>query len=146
VLSHDSAALLWGLPLLGQPATVHVIHSTNPHASSPPDVVRHVVALAPDDVTVRAGQIVTTLERTAVDCAASLGAAGGLVVMDAALHGGAVARPGGVRRRGEVRGTRGRRRRGPAREATSGRHRGDRMCAVRSRHQQQRPGMRRRSA
>jgi very-short-patch-repair endonuclease len=89
VLSHTSAALLWGLPLLGGSSTVHVIQVTNPRAALPDDVVRHVGALPPDDVTLRAGQQVTTLERTAIDCAMGLGPADGLVVLDAALHRGA---------------------------------------------------------
>ena len=68
---------------------IHVIQSTNPNAALPRDVVRHVTALRPDEVTVRAGRLVTTLERTAVDCATALGPAGGLVVLDAVLHHGA---------------------------------------------------------
>lgn len=89
VVSHVSAALLWGLPLLVEPPAVHVIQSTHPRASLASDVIRHVMALPPDEVAVRAGQPVTTLERTAVDCAMTLGPAGGLIVMDAALHRGA---------------------------------------------------------
>jgi hypothetical protein len=89
VISHVSAALLWGLPLLDQPSAVHVIHSSNHRAALPPDVVRHVAALGPDEIALRGGHRVTTLVRTAVDCAMTLGPAGGLVVMDAALHVGA---------------------------------------------------------
>ena len=89
VVSHASAALLWGLPVLRRPAAVHVVQSTNPNSALPRDVVRHVTALTPDDVVVRGGRQVTTLERTAADCAMTLGPAGGLVVLDAALHQGA---------------------------------------------------------
>jgi very-short-patch-repair endonuclease len=89
VASHTTAALLWGLPLVRPPAAVHLIQAFNPNGSLPRDVVRHVAALRPEDVVVRAGQPVTTLERTAVDCATTLGPDGGLVVVDAALHQGA---------------------------------------------------------
>jgi very-short-patch-repair endonuclease len=89
VLSHESAALLWGLPVLMQPTRTHVIQRSRPTSRGAPDVIRHVTDVPEDQRTVHRGHPVTTLERTVVDCAMTLGAHGGLVVADAALHGGA---------------------------------------------------------
>lgn len=88
-LSHASAALLWGLPLLTPPPRVHVTQPWSANSETSRAVVRHTDALAADERTELAGLPVTTLERTAVDCAMTLGPAGGLVVLDAALHLGA---------------------------------------------------------
>ncbi|WP_225752725.1 hypothetical protein [Actinotalea sp. Marseille-Q4924] len=89
VISHASAALLWGLPLLRPVGAVHLTQGWSPNGRVSRTVVRHTGPLADDERTVRAGVDVTGLERTAVDCAMTLGPAGGLVVMDAALHRGA---------------------------------------------------------
>ena len=89
VLSHESAALLWGLPVLMQPTRTHVIQRSRPTSRGAPDVIRHVTDVPEDQRTVHRGHPVTTLERTVVDCAMTLGAHGGLVVADAALHVGA---------------------------------------------------------
>lgn len=89
VLSHSSAALLWGLPLLTAHDRVHVVGRWSGNARTSPDVVRHLLRLDADDVVVRAGLRTTSLVRTVVDCATTLEAAGGLVVADAALAVGA---------------------------------------------------------
>ncbi|GGC06731.1 hypothetical protein GCM10010972_19980 [Cellulomonas carbonis] len=91
VLSHTTAALMWGLPLPGDPGPTHVIRPTTVSGSHADDVVRHLVRLAPDEVTTVAGMPVTTLARTAVDCAATLPAGHGLVVVDAARRSGVTA-------------------------------------------------------
>lgn len=88
-LSHASAALVWGLPLLTPPAQVHVTQPWSGNSETSPAVARHTNPLSPEERTERLGLTVTTLERTAVDCAMTLGPAGGLVVVDAALHRGA---------------------------------------------------------
>lgn len=85
VLSHESAAMLWGLPLLGAPDRTHVIGTGNPSAEAS-DVVRHVHQLPDQQRTIHLGHAVTTLERTVTDCAMALSAHAGLVVADAALH------------------------------------------------------------
>ena len=88
VVSHESAALLWGLPVLRVPGRTHVLQQAPSRAGCSPDVVRHVQQLAASDRTTRFGRDVTTLERTVVDCATSCPPAAGLVVADAALHRG----------------------------------------------------------
>ncbi|QCB94820.1 hypothetical protein [Cellulomonas shaoxiangyii] len=105
LLMGESAALVWGLPLPRVPARTHVAQVTRPGDSSAADVARHVVHVPPEQRTVHHGLHVTTLERTAFDCAAALDPYAGLVVADAALHVGAdreailamVARAGGHR-------------------------------------------------
>jgi len=87
VLGHESAALLWGLPLLGNPDQTMMFAATKPTGRSV-DVVRHVHRLPPAHTTIRLGHPVTTLERTVVDCAMTLGGRAGLMVADAALHAG----------------------------------------------------------
>lgn len=89
VVSHTSAAALWGLPLLRPSPTTHVTQSWLPNRRNGAGIVRHVTRLGDGETTVRHGHPVTTLERTAVDCAMTLGLRGGLVVVDAALHVGA---------------------------------------------------------
>lgn len=88
VISHASAALAWGLPLPRPPRRAHVTGTTHQTGRSP-DVVRHVRALDPDDVVLVHGHPVTSLERTVVDCATTLGPLAGLMVADAALRAGA---------------------------------------------------------
>lgn len=87
--SHESAALLWGLPLWITPRTTHVIQQYRVSAHGDPTVTHHLMACPPAELTVRHGLPVTTLERTVVDCAASLSPLDGLVVADAALRAGA---------------------------------------------------------
>lgn len=89
VFSHDSAALLWGLPLLRVPSVAHVVQASSPHVRCSPDLVRHVGTLPPDQRTTRLGVLTTTLERTLVDAATTGQVAAALVVADAALHRGA---------------------------------------------------------
>ncbi len=89
VVSHASAALVWGLPLLTIPSTTHVIQTVKPASDGAEDVVRHTHRLPEEHRTVRHGIRVTTLERTLVDCATLLPPLGGLVVVDAGLHIGA---------------------------------------------------------
>ena len=89
VVSHTSAALLWGLPTLRTPAVTHVVQPFRARAGARTDLMRHRCELAPDDVVLLHGIRVTSLERTVVDCATSEPVRGGVVVADAALHRGA---------------------------------------------------------
>ena len=84
-VSHESAALVWGLPLVGDGSTVHVTQSTSPRRASG-DVRRHRHRLGEGDVVVLDGVRVTSLARTVADCAASLPAREGLAIADAALR------------------------------------------------------------
>jgi hypothetical protein len=89
VVSHESAALLWDLPLLTPPGRTHIVQHSKPTGRGASDVVRHVIDVPEDQRAIQRGHSVTTLERTVVDCAMTLGPHGGLVVADAALHAGA---------------------------------------------------------
>ena len=53
VVSHESAALLWGLPVLRVPVRTHVLQQAPSRAGCSPDVVRHVQQLAASDRTTR---------------------------------------------------------------------------------------------
>jgi very-short-patch-repair endonuclease len=88
VFSHESAALLWGLPLWNRPSTVHVVQRHVPGERRAQDVARHRVALDLADVVVLGGRRVTSRERTVVDCVRSLPPREGLVLADAALRAG----------------------------------------------------------
>jgi len=89
VVSHSSAALVWGLPVFRSPDRTHVVQTSRRAGNTAPDVARHLRDA--DDVAAveRHGVRVTTLARTVVDCAQTLGARGGLVVADAAFAAGA---------------------------------------------------------
>jgi len=89
VVSHASAALLHGLPVVGPLAQVHLVQAFSCGARDADDVRRHLLELPDSQVTRRHGLLVTTLERTLVDCAMALPRRRGLVIADAALHVGA---------------------------------------------------------
>ncbi|WP_182112363.1 MULTISPECIES: hypothetical protein [unclassified Actinotalea] len=89
VLSHTSAALLWGLPTLRTPTVTHVVQPFSARSTASPDVVRRRRTLTAEDVVVLQGLRTTSLERTVVDCAMTEPVRGGVVVADAALHRGA---------------------------------------------------------
>ncbi len=108
LLLRESAALVWGLPLVAVPAVTHAASASNPTSRGARDVARHVVDVPEEHTTEHRGHRVTTLERTAVDCAAALPPYAALVVADAALHVGAdrdamLALLGGARGRRGVR-------------------------------------------
>ncbi|MET0787778.1 MAG: hypothetical protein ABWY33_00930 [Cellulomonas sp.] len=87
--SHESAALLWGLPLWKVPTTTHLLREHRASAHADPLVTHHVGLPVARDCTVLHGIPVTSLERTLVDCASTLPPLQGLVVADAALRVGA---------------------------------------------------------
>lgn len=84
--SHESAALLWGLPLWRSPETTHVLHEHRASSDSDPLVTRHWGAPSDDERTVIRGMPVTSLERTVIDCVTTLPPLQGLVVADAAAR------------------------------------------------------------
>lgn len=87
--SHETAALLWGLPAPGADHETHLTQRTRPGANHADDVNRHVAELPDEHLTMIAGLPATTLERTAADCAAHYPGARALVVVDAAARAGA---------------------------------------------------------
>lgn len=89
VVSHQSAALLWGLPMVDRGAQVHIIQRSAAHRRGAADVVRHEHELSDGEVVDLAGVRVTSLERTMTDCALSLRPSAALVVCDAGLRRGA---------------------------------------------------------
>ena len=93
-LSHETAALLWGCWTWRLGRLVHVTQLANPSVrrDSDPTTRRHWTALPERDRHDLDGVPVTSLERTAVDCARSLRPASALVVADSALRLGAEVR------------------------------------------------------
>lgn len=86
--SHESAALLHGLPLWLRSSVSHVYQHSAPSSRRDPRVIRHRPMPSPDDITVVRGLPATTLSRSVWDCLTSMRPVGGLVVVDAALRAG----------------------------------------------------------
>jgi very-short-patch-repair endonuclease len=86
VLSHLSAAVDLGLPVLVRPSQVDVTLGRTATRRKEPGVVLHHVALAPEDLRSRT----TSALRTVLDCAATLPFREGLAVADSALRLGCV--------------------------------------------------------
>ncbi len=90
VVSHQSAAILLGLPYAGQPPNrVHVTRLTGSNGRSRGCLTVHKALLSPDEITDVGGVPVTTLARTAVDLARDSSYEWGVIAMDAALRLGA---------------------------------------------------------
>ncbi len=86
VISHESAAVLWGIDVLAKPTRHHVTLGRQRTSSTSVLVVTHWADLVPADVCDR----VTTPLRTVLDCARTLPFAAALVVADSALRTGLV--------------------------------------------------------
>ncbi|MCL2424478.1 MAG: hypothetical protein FWD11_11415 [Micrococcales bacterium] len=87
--SHESAALLWGLPVLSVPDVTHLRQATRPSSHRDRAVRRYVGAVPAEHQAVVGGIPVTDLTLTMVDCARWLSGCAALVVADAALAAGA---------------------------------------------------------
>lgn len=87
--SHESAALVWGLPLWRVPEVTHVRQHCRPGTGRDRSIARHSGTVDEDHLTIVGRLPVTDLELTMVDCARSLSPLAGLVVADAALRAGA---------------------------------------------------------
>ncbi|MCW4385871.1 hypothetical protein OH146_08800 [Salinibacterium sp. SYSU T00001] len=86
VFAHQSAAVLWRMPLLGPPPSrAHVSVPPQAGGRSNQSLVRHASSRAFDPVEVD-GLLTTPLARTAVDLAAALPFDAAVVVADAALR------------------------------------------------------------
>ncbi|MGY1601064.1 hypothetical protein [Geodermatophilus sp. SYSU D00815] len=87
VVSHQSAAVLHGLPLWGvRLDRVHVTRRPPAWNDTSPVLVAHVARLRDDEVREVDGVAVTSVVRTALDLARSLPHEAAVVVLDAALH------------------------------------------------------------
>lgn len=87
VLSHDSAAALHGLPLLGAvPRPVHVVNDRSDGGASRRGVRGHVLRLDREDVVCVDGVAVTSMRRTLIDIAATSSAHSAVAMLDHALH------------------------------------------------------------
>jgi hypothetical protein len=85
VVSHESAAVVHGLPLYRRnPARVHLTTDAPRRIASGPDVFRHVCPLPPEDVTVVRGVTCTSLARTVFDTSRSLPLEAAVSIADAA--------------------------------------------------------------
>jgi len=97
VFSHLSAALLWGLPVVGPlPAVPHVLAPVANGGRSKTGIVRHCVGV-PERVEVLDGVKVADLSRTVLDCVTSAGLDVALPIADAALVSAGFVAPGGDR-------------------------------------------------
>lgn len=87
VLSHHSAAVLWALPMLiGWPSEVHLLTERATGGRSDPGIRRHALGVDARDVTTVDGLLVTTIERTVVDLAATLDLKSAVALVDRALY------------------------------------------------------------
>jgi hypothetical protein len=85
VMSHSSAAVLWGLPLYGIRCTrVHLTCALPSRISSGPDVMRHLAPLPESDLALRDGIRCTSLSRTVFDLVRTLPLEAAVAVADAA--------------------------------------------------------------
>ncbi len=85
VMSHTSAAVLWGLPLYRvAPRRVHITMTRPRRNSSSPDILRHTAALPDGDVVRRGGVLCTSLGRTVIDLARLLPTDAAVALADAA--------------------------------------------------------------
>lgn len=88
--SHGTAARLHGLCLWQVEPFIHLTQSFKSSSSKgPADVRRHFRGLAAHELTMVRSLPVTTLERTVIDCAASLGYRQALIIADHAARLGA---------------------------------------------------------
>lgn len=85
VASHESAGVVWGLPLYRyRPTRVHLTTPSPARISSGVDVMRHVAPLPHADIVVRNGIRCTSLERTVFDIVRTLSPEASVVCADAA--------------------------------------------------------------
>ncbi|WEK60625.1 MAG: hypothetical protein P0Y60_15170 [Candidatus Microbacterium colombiense] len=85
VMSHSSAAVLWGLPLYGIRCTrVHITCTGPSRISSGTDVMRHLAPLPDSDLALRDGIRCTSLSRTVFDLIRTRPLEAAVAVADAA--------------------------------------------------------------
>lgn len=87
--SHESAALLQGLPLWRIPRRTHLTVRTYASTRHSRDVFHHMGHIDAEDAVLLAGLPATSLERTVFDCACTMPPVDALVIADAAVRLGA---------------------------------------------------------
>jgi hypothetical protein len=93
VVSHRSAAALWGFPDLDpDDGRLHVVDPTRSTTHTGPGVVRHAARLGEDEVLVHDGVAMTSARRTVLDVLRTSSFEHGVVVLDHALRRELVAR------------------------------------------------------
>lgn len=89
VLSHHSAAAMWGIPIIGQwPKVVHVLTTVSAGTRSENGFRRHGVDISDDEIVERDGIRFTGLERTLIDLAKETSFASAVTSIDWALASG----------------------------------------------------------
>lgn len=88
-VSHQSAALVWGLPTWHLPSTVHLLHPVRRSSRSATDITWHHSPSGESRAARFSGLRVTELEQTVVDCLTTTAPLDAVVVTDAALDRGA---------------------------------------------------------
>ena len=89
VMSHASAAVMHGLPILGTPSTtVHVTYNRKSGGSNRLRLHTHVAPLSDEGSTIIGEVPVTSVARTVLDCACTFDFAAAVAVADNALHRG----------------------------------------------------------
>lgn len=86
VFSHVSAAILWGIPVVGRLDGVHVMAAGKVGRRTGSGVVWHNHRLADENVVELHGFLVTSLERTLFDIAATRGPAAALAALDVGVR------------------------------------------------------------
>jgi hypothetical protein len=87
VLSHQSAAAIWGIPVLGDSrGLVHVLTTVAAGTRTENGFRRHAADIAEDDVVERDGVRVTSLHRTLIDLARDMPFASAVVSLDWSLR------------------------------------------------------------
>jgi len=84
VVSHLTAAMLWGLPIVERSTDVHISGSFSSHHNIGGQI-RHAASIPPTQRALVDGLVVTSLERTVVDCLRMVNPKLGIQLADHAL-------------------------------------------------------------
>ena len=94
VLSHRSAAVVWGIPIIGQlPQLVDVLASESAGSRTEGSFRRHATRHLDSDIEVMQGVAITSLRRTIVDLALTLPFAAAVAAVDWAIRPGTAQAP-----------------------------------------------------
>lgn len=91
VLSHETAAIAWGLPVDSDAlARVHITSQSLGHGHHDPDVYESNTPLASHDIGVHEGLLITNVARTVIDIGRTARLEWAVAAADSALHNGLV--------------------------------------------------------